>query len=127
VVIVQESGQRWSYQKVRSKLRRSEITAKVWRTLRDRYRNTAGREARFFFSDAQPHLDRQDLVRVVPHINDPEVLELARRHKPDIITVMGSSLINGELLKMGRVGIVNLHGGINPCYRGSDGIFWALY
>ncbi|WP_437807441.1 formyl transferase [Sorangium sp. So ce1078] len=127
VVIVQESGQRWSYQKVRSKLRPSEIAAKVWRTLRDRRRYADGREARFFFGDAPPRLDRHDLVKVVPHINDPEVVELARRHRPDIIAVMGSSLIKGELLRMGRRGIVNLHGGINPHYRGSDGIFWALY
>ncbi|XXY12792.1 formyl transferase [Sorangium sp. So ce216] len=127
VVIVQESGQSWSYQKVRAKLRPGEIAAKAWRTLRDHRRYADGQEARFFFGDARPHLDRQDLVKVVPHINDPDVVELARRHKPDIIAVMGSSLIKSELLKMGRVGIVNLHGGITPYYRGSDGIFWALY
>jgi methionyl-tRNA formyltransferase len=41
--------------------------------------------------------------------------------------VFGTSLIRGELLKEGRLGIVNLHGGLSPEYRGADCTFWALY
>jgi methionyl-tRNA formyltransferase len=31
------------------------------------------------------------------------------------------------LLERGRLGIVNLHGGLSPEYRGADCTFWALY
>ncbi|TMJ69851.1 MAG: formyl transferase, partial [Alphaproteobacteria bacterium] len=51
----------------------------------------------------------------------------AARLKPDIIAVFGTGLIRGPLLSAGRVGIINLHGGLSPRYRGSDCTFWALY
>ena len=63
----------------------------------------------------------------VPHINDDRVVELAQRLKPDVIAVFGTSLIRGPLLGMGRLGMVNLHGGLSPEYRGADCTFWALY
>jgi methionyl-tRNA formyltransferase len=47
--------------------------------------------------------------------------------RPDLIAVFGTSLIRGELLNRGRLGIVNLHGGLSPEYRGADCTFWALY
>ena len=46
---------------------------------------------------------------------------------PDVIAVFGTSLIKGPLLELGRRGIVNLHGGLSPEYRGADCTFWALY
>ena len=36
-------------------------------------------------------------------------------------------MIRGDLLQGGRLGIVNLHGGLSPEYRGADCTFWALY
>ena len=74
-----------------------------------------------------PKLDRPELVLEVPHINDPRVVELAERLRPDVIAVFGTSLISGPLLKQGRLGIFNLHGGLSPEYRGADCTFWALY
>ena len=75
----------------------------------------------------RPSLDRSDLVKKVPHINHPEVVKLADELKPDLVAVFGTSLIRGELLKAGRLGIANLHGGLSPEYRGADCTFWALY
>jgi methionyl-tRNA formyltransferase len=66
-------------------------------------------------------------VHEVPHINHPDVVKLARELRPDLICVFGTSLIRGELLNEGRLGIVNLHGGLSPEYRGADCTFWALY
>ena len=100
---------------------------KVWRWVRDRKRYAGGGEARFFFGDQSAHLDREDLVVEVPHINHPDVLDLAERLEPDVIAVFGTSLIRGDLLTKGRLGIVNLHGGPSPNYRGADCTFWALY
>jgi hypothetical protein len=125
--IVQETGSEWNAKKVYKLLRPDNLTRKLWRWLRDRRRYTGNREGKFFFPDKTPALDRPDLVVEVPHINHPEVVALADRLQPDLICVFGTSLIRGELLSRGRLGIVNLHGGLSPEYRGADCTFWALY
>jgi hypothetical protein len=127
VAIVQETGSDFSWKKLTRTLRPDNFYRKAWRWLRDRRRYTGNGEACFFFGDAQPRLDRPDLVREVPHINHPQVVALARSLEPDLIAVFGTSLIRGDLLKEGRLGIANLHGGLSPEYRGADCTFWALY
>ena len=127
VAIVQETGGEWQLKKTLKKLRPDNLFRKAWRWLRDRRRYSGNPEAKFFFPHGEPRLDHPELVRDVPHINHPEVARLARELKPDLICVFGTSLIRGELLKEGRLGIVNLHGGLSPEYRGADCTFWALY
>jgi len=127
LAIVQETGSRWDGKKIAKLLRPSTLWRKAWRWLRDRRRYSGGGEARFFFGDRAPALDRPDLVAEVPHINHGDVVALADRLNPDVIAVFGTSLISGSLLKRGRLGIVNLHGGLSPHYRGADCTFWALY
>jgi len=126
VAIVQETGT-WSADKVVRTLRRGGVWRKVWRLFRDWYRFAGDAEARFFFGTQPARFARQDLVIEVPHINHPDVAELAKRLRPDVIAVFGTSLIRGPLLTNGRLGIFNLHGGLSPGYRGADCTFWALY
>ena len=125
--IVQETGGEWNVQKLLGMLRPSRFFAKGWRWLRDRRRYAGGPEAKFFFPDTVPRLDRPDLVHQVSHINAAEVTDLAVKLAPDVIAVFGTSLIRGALLGKGRLGMVNLHGGLSPDYRGADCTFWALY
>ncbi len=127
VAIVQEAGSHWTYKKILKLLRPDNLWRKVWRWLRDRKRYAGGGEGKFFFGDAEPRLDRPELITEVPHINHPSVIELADRLRPDVIAVFGTSLIKGALLTRGSLGIVNLHGGLSPEYRGADCTFWALY
>ncbi|MDO9636579.1 MAG: formyl transferase [Thiobacillus sp.] len=127
LAIVQETGGEWNLKKTLKKLRPDNLFRKVWRWLRDRRRYTGNPEAKFFFPNGEPRLDHPERVREVPHINHPDVVKLARELKPDLICVFGTSLIRGDLLKEGRLGIVNLHGGLSPEYRGADCTFWALY
>lgn len=127
VAIVQESGSDFSWKKLARTLRPDNFVRKAWRWIRDRRRYAGDPEAKFFFGKLAPHLDQPELVKQVPHINHPDVVELARRLKPDLIAVFGTSLIRGELLTQGRLGMVNLHGGLSPEYRGADCTFWALY
>jgi methionyl-tRNA formyltransferase len=127
LAIVQETGGEWNLKKTLKKLRPDNLFRKVWRWLRDRRRYTGNPEAKFFFPHGEPRLDHPELVREVLHINHPEVMKLARELKPDLICVFGTSLIRGELLSEGRLGIINLHGGLSPEYRGADCTFWALY
>jgi hypothetical protein len=125
--IVQEISGEWNLKKTLKKLRPDNLARKIWRWLRDRRRYRGNPEAKFFFPGEDPRLDRPELVREVPHINHPDVVKLARELRPDLICVFGTSLIRGDLLREGRLGIVNLHGGLSPEYRGADCTFWALY
>jgi methionyl-tRNA formyltransferase len=127
LAIVQETGGEWNLKKTLKKLRPDRLFRKVWRWLRDRRRYSGNPEAKFFFPDREPGLDHPELVHEVPHINHPDVVKLARELKPDLICVFGTSLIRGDLLRQGRLGMVNLHGGLSPEYRGADCTFWALY
>jgi len=127
LAIVQETGGEWNARKVLKTLRPDNFFRKLWRWLRDRRRYTGNREALFFFEDGNPVLDQPELVKEVPHINHPDVIQLVDKLNPDLIAVFGTSLIRGELLTKGRLGIVNLHGGLSPEYRGADCTFWALY
>jgi methionyl-tRNA formyltransferase len=127
VAIVQETGSEFSWRKLARTLRPDNFARKAWRWLRDRRRYTGNREARFFFGDRPARLDRPELVREVPHINHRNTVALVRELDPDLVCVFGTSLIRGELLRAGRLGIANLHGGLSPEYRGADCTFWALY
>jgi len=127
LAIVQETGGEWSARKLLKKMRPDILYTKVWRWLRDRRRYYGNREARFFFSDKMPKLNRPGLLVEVPHINHPDVIRHVDELKPDIVTVFGTSLIRGALLERDRPVLVNLHGGLSPEYRGADCTFWALY
>jgi len=117
----------WSAARVRKLLKPRVLWSKGWRWLRDRRRYTGNGEASYFFGDRPPALEHPELVQEFPGINDPGVVELARRLRPDFVAVFGTSLIRGPLLEQGRFGLVNLHGGLSPHYRGADCTFWALY
>ena len=127
VAIVQEQGRELTVKSLLRKLKPRVFFQKAWRWLRDRPRYANQDEARFFFGDQAPWLTQPALIRSVPHINHPAVVRLLEQLKPDLICVFGTSLIRGELLRGGRLGIVNLHGGLSPDYRGADCTFWALY
>lgn len=126
--IIQESGHDKPFKKILNLLLHpTKLWQKIWRWLRDRKRYTGNKEAKFFFGEKPPYLERLDIRKEVPHINHPDVIDIIDQHKPDLIAVFGTSLIKGELLDKGRLGIINLHGGLSPEYRGADCTFWALY
>lgn len=127
VAIVHEDGRELGMRTFLRKLRPKILLPKIWRWLRDRPRYAGANEAAFFFPDGPPRLDRPDLVRRCPHINHPDVIRWLDELKPDLVCVFGTSLIRGELLRGGELGIVNLHGGLSPEYRGADCTFWALH
>ncbi len=126
--IVQELPHQWTLRKVLGLLLNPvKLWRKVWRWLRDRKRYRGNKEAEFFFGKQPPALNHSKIQVDVPHINDPKVVHIIDQHQPDLIAVFGTSLIKGPLLAKGRLGIVNLHGGLSPEYRGADCTFWALY
>ena len=128
LAIIQENGRDAPLKKIINLLLNpTKLGRKVWRWLRDRKRYAGNQEAKFFFADQSPQLDRHDLSVEVQHINHPDVIKIIDRQCPDLIIVFGTSLLKGELLEKGHLGIINLHGGLSPEYRGADCTFWALH
>jgi methionyl-tRNA formyltransferase len=127
LAIVQETGREWTARNFSRAMRPANLWSKVSRGIRDRGHDRDDAETKFFFGDEAPALSRPELVLEVSYINHPKVSALADRLKPDVITVFGTGLIRRPLLREGRLGIINLHGGLSPHYRGSDCTFWALY
>lgn len=128
LAIVQEGGHEAPLKKIINLLLNpAKLWRKAWRWLRDRKRYAGNPEAKFFFAGQSATLERNDLRVEVPHINHPDVIKIIDEHSPDLIAVFGTSLLKGELLEKGRLGIINLHGGLSPEYRGADCTFWALY
>jgi methionyl-tRNA formyltransferase len=127
LAVVQEVGRSITRSKVMKLLRPKHFASKVGRWVRDRRRYWGGKEAAFFFGDAPVRLDRPELRHAVSHINSAETLAIVETLNPDVIVVFGTSLIRPPLLGKGRLGMINLHGGLSPHYRGADCTFWALY
>ena len=127
VAIVQETGRRITAVKLASMARPTVAVRKIGRWLRDRGRYTGNREARFYFGEKEVRLDRPELAQRAEHINDRAVFDTVQRLAPDVVAVFGTSLIRPPLLGQGRLGMLNLHGGLSPDYRGADCTFWALY
>lgn len=61
----------------------------------------------------------------VESINDPRVIELLRREQPELVIVLGTSILKESVLAAAPC-FVNLHAGITPMYRGAHGQFWAV-
>ncbi|CCE24378.1 formyl transferase [Methylotuvimicrobium alcaliphilum] len=126
--IIQETGCHQILGKIIKLLKDpKKLSQKLSRWLRDRKRYSGNPEAKYYFGDKTPELERPELRIEVPYINDEQVLSIVDQHQPDVIAVFGTSLIKGPLLETGRLGIINLHGGLSPEYRGADCTFWALY
>ena len=125
--VVQEVGRRITPAKLASLAKPQVAVGKIGRWLRDRRRYTGNREADFFFGLDEVKLDRSELLRRAEYVNEPAVFDTVRQLAPDVIAVFGTSLIRPPLLEQGRIGMLNLHGGLSPDYRGADCTFWALY
>jgi len=61
-------------------------------------------------------------------INSGEVEDFIKKCRPDIILVSGSSLIKKNIIALAPPnGIINMHTGLSPYYRGGPCTFWCLF
>lgn len=65
------------------------------------------------------------VVREVPDINDPGLVEWAVGERYDVVCLFGTAILNGVWLEAFQK-IVNLHLGLSPFYRGSATLFWPF-
>ncbi len=88
-------------------------------------------EQRFFSEDSRS-FDTVCGNRVVAHvargqsINDRYYVDQIKALAPDMIVVMGTSLIRKDIIAIPRLGIINLHTGLSPYYRGGLTNLWPI-
>jgi len=58
--------------------------------------------------------------------NDPHLLNIVKNIKPDIIINQTQHILQKELLKIPKIGIINRHNAILPRHKGRIAPFWAL-
>ncbi len=63
----------------------------------------------------------------VKNINHVSVKDFIVSKSPDLVIVNGTSIIKTPIIESVPQGIINIHVGITPEYRGTHGGFWAIY
>ena len=109
-----------------------QLGSRVYAKLYSRLMRHAARRARtlsrmLFPAGDGGSLPRPDLVRTVPFYNSGKGLQLLQSLAPDVIAVYGTNVIKASVMALPRLGILNMHTGISPYYRGCDCYFWPLY
>lgn len=59
-------------------------------------------------------------------INSPRSVKWIYSKKPDLLVVMGTSLIKKELISCPHIGTINMHTGLSPYYRGGMTNLWPI-
>jgi folate-dependent phosphoribosylglycinamide formyltransferase PurN len=69
-----------------------------------------------------------DMSRVLPlsSVNSTECVMALAEFRPQVVLVVGTRLIDSEVLQQIGVPVINYHAGITPKYRGVHGGYWAL-
>lgn len=83
---------------------------------------------RYFYENGRPIPWGEGVViKKVQNINSRESLRWVRELKPELIIVFGTRIIKPPLMEIPPQGIINVHTGLSPYYRGGQCTFWALY
>jgi methionyl-tRNA formyltransferase len=65
-------------------------------------------------------------MHVTPNIMSEETLAFIRGEEPDVVVCMFHQIVKGDLIRIPRLGVVNIHPGILPDFRGIQPYFWEL-
>ena len=99
-----------------------------WRYLRQKSARKIHRERRFFFSENHSKLLCHNKTIEVFDINDNKVKDIIIQNTPDLVLTFGCGILKrNAFFETPKFGIVNIHSGIVPDYRGVDNVYWCLY
>ena len=77
------------------------------------------------FEGFQPHLDSE--IKEENTINSPQSIERIQKLAPDlIISIRYGCILKDKCIAIPKHGVINLHSGILPKYRGVMATFWAM-
>ncbi|MFA6004002.1 MAG: formyl transferase [Elusimicrobiota bacterium] len=79
-----------------------------------------------FQGEPAPDWPPQVPLRAFDSVNAPECADYLRGLAPDVILVLGTSVLKPEVIAAAKNMALNIHCGIIPEYRGG-GNFWAFY
>lgn len=65
-------------------------------------------------------------IYFVENVNSQNAIKLIEKLQPDLGIIMLSKILKGPILKFFPLGILNVHAGILPNYRGVDSRRWAV-
>lgn len=69
----------------------------------------------------------QQSVTELNNINSPEGLTTLNKTQPDLIlSIRYGAILKNEAISTARLGVLNLHSGLLPSYRGVMASFWAM-
>ncbi len=86
------------------------------------------KEREFFFGfEGKSIFAHEDRVVRIASINAPGVRNQIASLQPDLIATFGCSVLKKDYMGIAPLGIINIHSGIVPWYRGVDCVFWSLY
>lgn len=57
-------------------------------------------------------------------VNDPAAVEWCRALLPDLLLVFGTAILKPPMIRVPRLGVLNVHTSILPAYRGTFSEFW---
>ena len=63
---------------------------------------------------------------VVPDLNNRRALDELRRVAPDVVAYAGGGIVKKEFLSVPVRGVLNVHGGPLPAFRGMNAAEWAV-
>jgi len=63
----------------------------------------------------------------VEDINAEEVCDFIISKSPDLVVASGTSILQKQILEAAKCGIINMHPGLTPEYRGRYGSYWPVY
>ena len=121
-VVEESKAKRWNL------LKNKKYSAFFWAQYHAMRRSIQGcnRYRRHFFGNI-PFNSLRTKVTYVDNVNSDESLNEVRVNKPDIIIVMGTSILHEAFFDAaGNALIINIHGGFLPYYKGNHCFFFAL-
>ena len=84
-------------------------------------------ELKYLFNGSPARLDSQMPYEKIESFNNSDVVEKVKGENPDLIIVFGTEILKGEILRVAKLGIFNIHRSILPLYRGGGLPGWVFY
>jgi len=84
-------------------------------------------EVRAFFQGQKPFLKPEIPFEHVRSFNSESGIERIRKSEPDLAVVFGTDILKESVIRIPKLGIVNIHRAILPEYRGGGTDWWICY
>mgnify|MGYP003651767821 CR=1 FL=1 len=100
----------------------------LWKYFRKNILGVTKKEKEYFFGKKDCSFHNKEIINYCHNINEGAVVDLVREKSPDLILTFGCGILkNNIFFDLPKFGIINLHSGITPKYRGVDNVYWCMH